>query len=140
MTGNLLYLESSALVKLVWKEPESDALRTLLTNWPDHVSSDLAHVEVIRAAGRGPTSTRSVLQNRALEVLAAVNHQQLATRIVLLTSDDRPAPARDAIAAGVPMKRLGTPQDIAAAALFLASPAAGYITAQTLHINGGLWS
>ncbi|WP_018151404.1 SDR family oxidoreductase [Leeia oryzae] len=41
------------------------------------------------------------------------------------------------IAKGVPMGRLGEPEDIAAAMLFLASDAAGYITGQTLIVDGG---
>lgn len=41
------------------------------------------------------------------------------------------------IAAGVPLGRLGEPADIAAAMLFLASDAAGYITGQTLIVDGG---
>ncbi len=45
---------------------------------------------------------------------------------------------RAAIAGQIPMGRLGAAEDIAAAVLFLASPAAGYITGQTLHVNGGL--
>lgn len=39
----------------------------------------------------------------------------------------------------IPMQKLGTPQDIGAAAVFLASDAAGYITGQTLHVNGGMY-
>lgn len=39
----------------------------------------------------------------------------------------------------VPLKRLGQPQDIAAAVNFLASPAAAYITGVTLHVNGGMY-
>lgn len=39
--------------------------------------------------------------------------------------------------AGVPLGRLGTPDDIVAPALFLLSEAAAYITGQTLHVNGG---
>jgi len=46
----------------------------------------------------------------------------------------------DAVVASIPMRRIGRPEDIAAMALFLASPAAGYVTAQTIHVNGGLWS
>jgi 3-oxoacyl-[acyl-carrier protein] reductase len=34
----------------------------------------------------------------------------------------------------------GTPSDIAATVLFLASPGASHITAQTIHVNGGAWS
>ena len=39
----------------------------------------------------------------------------------------------------VPLKRLGKPEDIAAAVAFLASPSAGYITGATLHVNGGMY-
>jgi len=43
----------------------------------------------------------------------------------------------DAVASASPMKRAGRPEDIAAACSFLASDAAGYITGQTLGVNGG---
>ena len=42
------------------------------------------------------------------------------------------------ILGAVPMQRLGQPADIAAAAVFLASAEAGYVTGQTLHVNGGM--
>lgn len=42
------------------------------------------------------------------------------------------------IAAQIPAGRMGTPDEIAAAALFLASSEAGYVTGQTLHVNGGM--
>jgi 3-oxoacyl-[acyl-carrier protein] reductase len=51
-----------------------------------------------------------------------------------LSEDQRAALARQ-----IPMERLGTPEDVAAAVTFLASPAAAYITGETLHINGGLY-
>ncbi|MES0875122.1 3-oxoacyl-ACP reductase FabG [Sinimarinibacterium thermocellulolyticum] len=38
----------------------------------------------------------------------------------------------------VPAKRLGSPEDVAAAVAFLASREAGYITGETLHVNGGM--
>ena len=38
----------------------------------------------------------------------------------------------------VPAKRLGVPADVAAAVVFLASSEAGYITGQTIHVNGGM--
>lgn len=46
---------------------------------------------------------------------------------------------RAAITAQIPAGRLGTPDDIAAAVTFLVSPAAAYITGETLHVNGGMF-
>ena len=39
----------------------------------------------------------------------------------------------------IPLGRLGTPEDVAVAVAFLASPQAGYITGVTLHVNGGMY-
>jgi len=39
----------------------------------------------------------------------------------------------------VPLKRLGKPEDIAAAVAFLAGPGAAYITGTTVHVNGGMY-
>lgn len=46
---------------------------------------------------------------------------------------------RSALSTQIPLDRLGAPDDIAAASVFLASAAGGYITGETLHVNGGLW-
>ena len=45
---------------------------------------------------------------------------------------------REKILAAVPAGRLGTPDDVAACTVFLASEEAGYVTGQTLHVNGGM--
>jgi len=48
-----------------------------------------------------------------------------------------PENVKAAMMATIPMGRFGKPDDIASAALFLASEEAGYITGQTIHVNGG---
>ena len=45
---------------------------------------------------------------------------------------------KEAILGRVPAGKLGSPEDIAAAVLYLASEEAGYVTGQTLHVNGGM--
>ncbi len=42
------------------------------------------------------------------------------------------------LAEAIPMRRLGTPEDVAVCVAFLASDEAGYVTGQTLHVNGGM--
>jgi 3-oxoacyl-[acyl-carrier protein] reductase len=51
--------------------------------------------------------------------------------------NNAPAEFREAIARRIPLGRWGTPEDVAAAAVYLASDAAGYITGQMLMVNGG---
>jgi len=46
---------------------------------------------------------------------------------------------REALVGQIPLGRLGSPDDIAQAVLYLASPAAAYITGTTLHVNGGMF-
>jgi 3-oxoacyl-[acyl-carrier protein] reductase len=45
---------------------------------------------------------------------------------------------RDVIVAKIPASRAGTADEVAAAVVFLASNEAGYVTGQTLHVNGGM--
>lgn len=52
MTGAVVYLDSSALLKLVFEEPESEALTEFLGAWPVRVASTLARIEVSRIVSR----------------------------------------------------------------------------------------
>ena len=58
----------------------------------------------------------------------------IATAMTEALNDEQKA----RIAGQIPAGRMGTPEEIAAAALFLASNEAGYVTGQTLHVNGGM--
>jgi predicted nucleic acid-binding protein len=70
VAGALLYLDSSALVKLVVPEPESRALREALRSWPERISSVVAEIEVERVGrhlgGGAIRRARSVLARVAL--------------------------------------------------------------------------
>ncbi|PWE28272.1 3-oxoacyl-[acyl-carrier-protein] reductase [Pararhodobacter marinus] len=58
----------------------------------------------------------------------------IATPMTDKLSDDQKAK----IDAQIPAGRMGTPEEIAAAVLYLASPEAGYVTGTTIHVNGGM--
>jgi 3-oxoacyl-[acyl-carrier protein] reductase len=49
-----------------------------------------------------------------------------------------PDEAKTALVQQIPAGRLGSPEDVAAAVLYLASPDASYVTGQTLSVNGGM--
>ena len=55
-------------------------------------------------------------------------------------TNNLPEDQKLALANQIPMGRLGTPNEIAQAVLFLAADSGSYITAQTLHINGGMYT
>ncbi len=53
-------------------------------------------------------------------------------------TDALPEEAKEKLARSIPMARLGLPEDVANAVVFLASDEASYITGQTIHVNGGM--
>lgn len=53
-------------------------------------------------------------------------------------TDVLPEEQREALATRIPTGRLGSPEDVASAVAYLASEEAGYVTGQTLHVNGGM--
>lgn len=52
MSGALAYVDTSAYLKLLFVEPESETLETVIQEWPELVSSELLEVEMHRAAYR----------------------------------------------------------------------------------------
>jgi 3-oxoacyl-[acyl-carrier protein] reductase len=53
-------------------------------------------------------------------------------------TDALPEAARTALLSRIPTQRMGAPEDVAAAVVYLASPEAAWVTGQTLHVNGGM--
>ena len=55
-------------------------------------------------------------------------------------TDSLPDDQKEALASQIPMGRLGTPNEVAQAVLFLAGDSGSYITGQTIHVNGGMYT
>ena len=55
-------------------------------------------------------------------------------------TDNLPNEQKESLTSQIPMGRLGTPDEIAKAVLFLAGDGGSYITGQTLHVNGGMYT
>lgn len=58
----------------------------------------------------------------------------IATQMTEVLTDDQ----KESIIKNIPMQRLGTPEDIAKAVMFLVGESGSYITGETLHVNGGM--
>ncbi|MFO7759620.1 MAG: 3-oxoacyl-[acyl-carrier-protein] reductase [Roseovarius sp.] len=80
--------------------------------------------------------TKSIAQEVATRGITAnmVAPGFIATPMTDKLTEDQKAD----LAAQIPVARMGTPEEIAAAVLYLASPEAGYVTGATLHVNGGM--
>src|SRR5258707_113843 len=60
-------------------------------------------------------------------------------RAVFRLSRAVPEQSRTALLTQIPLGRLGSADEVAAAVAYLASPAAGYVTGSVLHVNGGMY-
>ena len=69
-------------------------------------------------------------------LVADIANESVSTEKVCLAPKCKAV--KDNIISKIPLSRLGLPEDIASAVLFLASDGASYITGETLNINGGL--
>jgi predicted nucleic acid-binding protein len=92
LNKGLLYLDSSAVVKLIVREAETAALIAFAGGWPQRVSSQLARVEVLRALRRAaaPHSSR----RRAEDILARIALIRIDDAVIAAASDLDPADLR----------------------------------------------
>jgi uncharacterized protein len=88
----VLYLDSSAIVKLVVPEPETRALVETLRSDPETVSSVLARVEVLRAVRRA--GARRAVADRAEAILLRIALMRLEEGVVTTASKLRPLELR----------------------------------------------
>lgn len=80
MSEGLLYLDSSAIVKIVLPEPETAEFFVLLESYPERVTSALATVEILRSARR--SGADEPLFDRAEEVLARLGLIKIDTGVL----------------------------------------------------------
>jgi len=92
LSAGLLYLDSSAIVKLVARELESGVLFKFAGAWPDRVSSQLARIEVSRVLRRA--NVGQALFRRAEETLARMLLLRIDEEVIRAASEIAPAELR----------------------------------------------
>lgn len=113
-----------------------------------NIGSDAARVgsslEAVYAGAKGgvvaftKTIAREVARKKITANVVCPGPTDTALLASVTQFHDNAEKVIERMAAAVPMKRIGTPQDLAPAVAFLCSDAAGYITGQTLSVSGGL--
>ncbi|CAI2526404.1 SDR family oxidoreductase [Serratia liquefaciens] len=136
LSVNLMALFFLAQAALPWMQRQGGGciLVTSSVTGPRVAYPGLAHYAASKAGVNG------FIRAAALELAAAgvrVNGVEPGMIRTPAMANLGGAAVNQAIAAAVPLGRLGEPEDIAAAMVFLASPAAAYMTGQTLVVDGG---
>ncbi len=113
-----------------------------------NISSDAARVgssmEAVYAGAKaaqiafGKTLAREVARRGVTVNCVCPGPTETPLLEAMLGAGEASAKMVDALRRAVPMRRLGRPEDVAAAVAFLTSEEAGYITGQTLSVSGGL--
>jgi 7-alpha-hydroxysteroid dehydrogenase len=130
-----------------------DGLRLVRATVPHLLKSDVASIVMISSAvghvtGRGFVAygaTKAALDHAvrmlSLELNPTIRINAVAPGAIMTEALEMVAAESDiveSLAAHTPLGRVGDPDDIAAAVLFLASPAGAYMTGQILAVDGGL--
>jgi len=85
-TGGVLYVDSSAIVKLAVREPETAALEAELFRWPLCATSSITAIEVGRAAARAREQQRGVLSEADVAALLSTTVEMVLTDRVRRTA------------------------------------------------------
>ena len=110
----------------------------------------IVNVSSVVAAAGNPGQANYAAAKAGLEGMTRSFARELASRNITVncvapgfidTDMTRALPeeSRQALLKQIPLGRLGSPEDIAAAVAYLASPGAGYVTGAGLHVNGGMY-
>ncbi|PKQ69067.1 hypothetical protein BZG01_01825 [Labilibaculum manganireducens] len=121
--GRMVFLESSSVKQPIDNLVLSTSLRLSVVGFVKTLSQEIAESGVtLNIVGPGYHETPAI--NRLLEKKAEQEN---------ITSQE----AKDKIASGIRMKRMGNPEDLGQLAAWLLSPSSGYITGQTISVDGG---
>ena len=94
--------------------------------------ADGFHIGILSASGKGEALAQELASRNITVNCVAPGFIHSAMTDVL------PDAQKQALTARIPAGDLGTGEDIAAAVVYLASREAGYVTGQTIHVNGGM--
>ena len=83
-----------------------------------------------------PGTARSVVVDQDLEHRLRRGRQKV---LACFVGRLFPEQAKESFLQQIPLRRIGSPEDVAEAAYWLCSDAASYITGQTIHVNGGMF-
>ena len=121
--GRIVYLESSSVKQPIENLVLSTSLRLSVVGFIKTLSQEIAESGVtLNIVGPGYHETPAI--NRLLEKKAEQEN---------ITTQE----AKDKISSGIRMKRMGNPEDLGQLATWLLSPASGYISGQTISVDGG---
>lgn len=110
----------------------------------------IVNITSVVAASGNPGQTNYAAAKAGVEGFSRSMARELASRNVTVNclapgfidtdmTRDLDENARKALMAQIPLRRLGTPDDVAESVLFLTGPGGAYITGVTLHVNGGMY-
>ena len=110
----------------------------------------IVNVSSVVAASGNPGQVNYTAAKSGMEGFSRSLARELATRNITVNcvapgfietdmTRDLGDDVRKKLLEQVPLRRLGTPEDVAGAVMFLLDDAAGYVTGTTLHVNGGMY-